>query len=136
MEKEKILIDGSESILGRVASYAAKESLKGKEVVVVNVEKVLLSGNKRSILKEYFERTRRVGSSQKGPKIIRTPERILKRTIRGMLDHKRGRGGNAFKNVKCYNQIPKEYEGKEFLKIGKLKGGELINLKELCQRIK
>ena len=43
------IIDGKNAILGRMASYVAKEALKGEEVVVVNCEEVIITGNKKDI---------------------------------------------------------------------------------------
>ena len=42
----KLIIDGQGARLGRLASYVAKQSLKGDEVVVLNCEEVIISGNK------------------------------------------------------------------------------------------
>jgi large subunit ribosomal protein L13 len=112
------IIDGKNIALGRLASYTAKELLKGEEVAIVNCEAVIITGNKKDI-KEKFEAKRgRVGSGQQGPKHSRLTEKIVKRTIRGMLpDHRRGRGREAFKRVKCYIGTPKEFEGKDFMKL-------------------
>ena len=37
----------------------------------------------------------------------------MKRTIRGMLPYKKGRGADAFKKIKCYNSLPAEFESSE-----------------------
>ncbi len=95
------IINGKNAILGRLASYVAKQALKGEEIVILNCEQVIVTGNRTNI-KEKFEGKRgRVGSSQKGPKHSRTSDKIVKRTIRGMLpDHRKGRGKIAFKKIK------------------------------------
>ena len=41
------IIDGKGAILGRLASYAAKQALKGEEIVVLNCEEVIITGNKK-----------------------------------------------------------------------------------------
>lgn len=105
-----IIIDGKNTVLGRLASYAAKKSLKGEEVIILNCENVLISGNRKNIEKEFLEKKGRIGSGQRGPKYSKSSEKIVKRTIRGMLpDHREGRGREAFKRIKCYPKIPKEY---------------------------
>ena len=71
------IIDGTEAVLGRLASYASKQALQGEEIVVVNCEKVIITGKRKSIEKDFDEKRSRVGSSQKGPKISRLPERIV-----------------------------------------------------------
>ena len=116
------IIDGKNAILGRLASYAAKEVLRGEEVIIVNCNEVIISGNKKYIKQNFEIKRGRVGSSQKGPKHIKTSERIVKRAIRGMLpNHRKGRGKIAFKKIKCYNKIPKELEEKKKILAGKKK---------------
>ncbi len=108
------IIDGKNTRLGRLASFAAKEAIKGEEIVIVNCSEVIITGNKEFIEKNFEEKRKKVGSGQKGPKIHRKPERIVKRAIRGMLpNHRLGRGKEIFKKIKCYDKIPKEFEEKE-----------------------
>jgi large subunit ribosomal protein L13 len=104
-----IVVDGKGAVLGRLASFVAKETLKGKEISVINCDQVIITGNKRMIEKEFKEKRSRIGSSQKGPKHHANSEKIVKRTIRGMLpNHREGRGKEALKKIKCYVGIPKE----------------------------
>jgi large subunit ribosomal protein L13 len=110
------VIDGKGIVLGRIASYAAKESLKGEEIAIVNCNEVIITGNKESIKKDFNIRRSRIGSSQKGPKLPKSPEKIVKRAIRGMLpEHRWGRGRIAFKKIKCYNKIPLELEKEKLI---------------------
>lgn len=104
-----IVIDGKNTVLGRLASFAAKESLKGQEVSVVNCDQVIITGNKTTTEKEFKIKRSRVGHSQKGPKHHANSEKIVKRSIRGMLpNHREGRGKQALERIKCYVGIPKE----------------------------
>lgn len=107
-----IVIDGKGAVLGRLASYAAKEAMKGEEVSVVNCEEIIITGNKKDIRQDFEHRKKWVGSTQKGPKNSLIPEKIVKKTIRGMLPNARhgGRGRDAIKRVRCYNGIPRELE--------------------------
>lgn len=112
------IIDGTNMVLGRLASYVAKESLKGEEIAIINCSEVIITGNIEKIKEEFHEKRSRVGSSQKGPRHSRKTEKIVKRTIRGMLpNYREGRGREAWKRIKCYDKIPKELEGKEFIKL-------------------
>ena len=105
------VIDGKDAVLGRLASYAAKESLKGEEINVINCGEIIITGNKEFIEQNLRNKRKRIGSGQKGPKISRTSEKIVKRAIRGMLpDHREGRGRAAFKRIKCYVGIPPEFK--------------------------
>ena len=126
------IIDGKNAVLGRLASYTAKEALKGEEIIIVNSDEVIMTGNKKDI-KEHFEAKRgRMGSGQRGPKIHRSSEKIVKRAIRGMLpEHRRGRGKEAFQRIKCYNGIPKEFEDKKIIKFGEEKTTKFIKVGEV-----
>ncbi len=106
----KLVIDADGGALGRIASYVAKQALLGKEVVVVNCSKIIITGNKPDILQNYKQLRGRGGWALNGPYFPKTPERIMKRTIRGMLPWKNERGVLAFKRVKCYNEVPAEFE--------------------------
>jgi ribosomal protein uL13 len=104
-----IVVDGKGAVLGRLASFVAKESLKGQEISVINCDQIIITGNKKTIEKEFKEKRSRIGSSQKGPKHHANSEKIVKRAIRGMLpNHREGRGKEAFKKIKCYVGTPKE----------------------------
>ena len=126
------IINGEGIVMGRLASFVSKELLKGEEIKVINCNKVIISGNKKNIEKEFQEKRSKVGSSQKGPKHPRISEKIVKRAIRGMLpNHREGRGRIAWKNLKCYNESLKEFEGKDIINLEKLKKIKFIEVKHL-----
>ncbi len=126
------IIDGQDIVMGRLASFVAKELLKGEEMNVINCNKVIISGSKKNIEAEFKEKRSKVGSSQKGPKHPRLSEKIVKRCIRGMLpNYREGRGRIAWKRLKCYNEIPKEFEGKETVKLEKQKKIKFVAVKHL-----
>jgi large subunit ribosomal protein L13 len=128
------VIDGAGAILGRLASYAAKEALKGEEIVILNCEEVVISGNKKAIKADFERRRSRVGHGQKGPKLEKTSERMVKRTIRGMLpEHRFGRGRAAFKRIKCYIGVPKEFEESKKIKAGKEKPIKFSKIREFAK---
>lgn len=108
-----IVIDATNAILGRLASYAAKQSLLGNNIIIVNCNDAVVSGKRLNIQSEYHEARVRGGASLKGPNFPKIPERLVKRTIRGMLSYKQGRGEAAFDRVKCYNSLPAEYTSKK-----------------------
>ena len=126
------IIDGKDAIMGRLASYAAKEALKGEDIVILNTEQVIITGNRENIKKDFDEKRTHVGSAQKGPKISRSPEKILKRVIRGMLpDHRTGRGKVALKRIRCYVGVPKEFENMKKISGGKEIKSKFITIEEL-----
>lgn len=110
--KPTTIINAEDLILGRMASIIAKRLLTGEEIIVVNAEKAVISGKKKSKVmeaKEFLE----VGHPKKGPFHYRRPDRILRRTVRGMLPYKQPKGKQAYKRLKVFIGIPEELEGKE-----------------------
>lgn len=113
------IIDGKDARLGRLASYAAKQALKGEDIIVLNCGDIIITGNKKNIREEFKAKRGRVGSGQQGPKYSRSIDKMVKRTIRGMLpNHRKGRGKIAYKKIKCYVGTPAEFQEskKEILK--------------------
>src|SRR2546423_9718180 len=109
------LIDAQDQVLGRVAVKAAN-LLRGKEkpiftphvdtgdfVVVINAEKVRLTGKKEE-LKTYMSFSGYVGghkSENVRPRRERHPELLVERAVRGMIPHNRlGRAG--YRKLKVY----------------------------------
>ena len=77
----------------------------------MNAEKAAISGKKQQIVQEaktFLE----VGHPRKGPYHPRRPDRIVSRTIRGMLPWRKPKGKEAYKRLRVYLGIPMEYENK------------------------
>ncbi len=107
-----IIIDAKGLILGRMASIIAKRLLQGESVIVLNAEKAAISGKRLQIVKEaktFLE----VGHPRKGPYHPRRPDKIVRRTIRGMLPRQKPKGRQAFKRLRVYLGAPMEFNGKE-----------------------
>ena len=131
---EEIIIDATNATLGRLASYSAKQALLGKRVIILNSEKAVVTGRRKFIIEDYKEKRSWVGISHKGPFFSRLPEKILKRTIRGMLpDHRTGKGREAFKRILCYKGTPEEYKDKKAIKAGKAKKTTYISVEEISR---
>lgn len=111
------IINAENIILGRLASNIAKEALLGEEVAVINCEKAIISGDKEGILELENEKRNRKAFPLRSPKYSRSPDRMVRRTIRRMLPYKVARGKEAFKKVMCYNGVPEQFVGKEFVTI-------------------
>ena len=132
---KEIIIDASNALLGRLASYAAKQSLLGHTVIIINCNEVVISGNRRSVIEHYQRVKKRGGSALNGPFFSRMPERIVKRTIRGMLPYKQGRGEAALDRIRCYNVTPIEYIESKKIKAGKEKPVHTLSLKEVSKEL-
>jgi len=110
------IIDAQGAILGRLCTSVAKRLLKGEEIRVVNAEKAIVSG-KKVMIKAHYKHEREVGTYRKGPFYPRMPDQIVKRTVRGMIPYQEPHGRVAFKRLKCYIGVPKEFVGQSFEKI-------------------
>jgi large subunit ribosomal protein L13 len=127
-----IIIDAKDAVLGRLGSYVARESLKGEEFAIVNCEQIIITGNRKNIQEELAAKRMRVGSTQKGPKVSRTSEKIVKRAIRGMLpNYRTGRGRDALKRIKCYVGVPTEFEKEK-----KILFSEKLKVKSISKMVK
>ncbi|MBU0761328.1 MAG: 50S ribosomal protein L13 [Nanoarchaeota archaeon] len=131
----KIIIDAAEGALGRIAGFAAKQSLLGKEVVIVNCNDAMITGSPRTTIAKYAQKRARGGSAQKGPYFPKSPERIMKRTVRGMLSYKQTRGRQALKRIICYNQTPSEFEDAEKISMKREIKVKAIKLKKLSEEL-
>lgn len=112
LEKVTTVIDADGLILGRMASTIAKNLLQGEHVIIVNAEKAVLSGRKRSRVneaKEFLE----VGGVGRGPYHSRRPDRIVRKAIRGMLPIRQSKGLQACKRLHVFIGIPDNLKGQK-----------------------
>lgn len=106
------VINGEDLLLGRMASIVAKRALNGEDIAIVNAEMAIISGSRARVLGNYKKKRSR-GSVEGGPFFPRRPDHIVKRTIRGMLPHKRPAGDAALKRIRVYVGVPGEFDGKD-----------------------
>lgn len=115
VQKEWVLVDAEGATLGRLASKVAK-ILRGKykpsftphvdcgdNVIVINAEKINLSGNKWSD-KVYLRYTGYPGgqrSTTAQELLDKHPERLIEKSVKGMLPKNR-LGADLFRNLKVY----------------------------------
>ncbi len=115
VNKEWVLVDAANMPLGRLASLVAK-MLRGKHkpdftphvdcgdnVIVINAEKVRLTGNKMND-RIYLSYTGYPGGqrSQTPAEMMRKyPERLIEKSVKGMLPKNR-LGNKIFGNLKVY----------------------------------
>lgn len=115
MFKKQVVVDAKGHLSGRLASYVAKELLKGQRVVVVRAEKLLISGslfrNKTKYMQ--FLNKRMSTNPKKGPIHHRAPSRVFWRVVRGMLPHKTPKGAAALGRLKCFDGVPLTYNQKK-----------------------
>jgi large subunit ribosomal protein L13 len=110
------IYDAENQILGRLSSMLAKQLLKGEKIFVVNAEKAVLSANREFLLEHYSTKYKK-GDVFKGPFFPKQPDRMLRRTVRGMLPWDRTKGRIAYKNLKVFIGVPEELKTKQFEKL-------------------
>lgn len=131
-----MIINAENRVLGRLASEVARKAKDGEEVQIVNAEKAVISGDKEKIFEDYKQKYER-GSKYRGPHFPKRPDRILKRTIRGMLPKNR-EGREALKRVKTYLEVPhdlEDFEESEAKKGDDLKKRNYVKLQEVSEFI-
>jgi|TARA_R110000868_G_scaffold213073_1_gene462965 large subunit ribosomal protein L13 len=115
VQKEWLLVDAEGETLGRLASKVAK-MLRGKykpnftphvdcgdNVIVINSEKIHLSGNKLES-KTYIRHTGYPGgqrSQTAGELMEKNPAQVIEKAVKGMLP-KNKLGAELFRNLKVY----------------------------------
>lgn len=104
------VVDAEGLVLGRLCTHVAKRLLDGEEVAVVHAERAVISGDRNEIVQRYRDK-RNLGTQRKGPFFPRTPDRILKRTVRGMLPDQKPRGREALARLRVYMGVPDELAG-------------------------
>jgi large subunit ribosomal protein L13 len=113
--KEWVLVDATDVVLGRLASKVAK-ILRGKNkpsftphvdcgdnVVIINAEKVRLTGNKLND-KIYLSYSGYPGGQRKqtpAELLSKYPERLIEKAVKGMLPKNR-LGSKIYGNLKVY----------------------------------
>jgi large subunit ribosomal protein L13 len=109
-----VLVNAEGLIVGRMCSKIAKLLLNGNEVTILNAEKAVFSGKRKSKVAEahlFLE----VGAPERGPFHYRRPDRFLRKTVRGMLPFKQPKGKAAFKRLKVYMGVPLEFKDQQLI---------------------
>jgi large subunit ribosomal protein L13 len=110
-QSRTVIIDAQDTILGRMCTIIAKLLLEGYRVYVINAEKAVVSGERRSVIEGYKlfleVRTHR-NPYKRGVRRPRTPINIIKRTVRGMLPKENTKGFEALRRLKVYIGVPEE----------------------------
>lgn len=138
-EKKKeniIIIDGSFVPFGRLGAFAAKKALKGNKIVVINTEKIIIIGRPKLIIEKYAQKRRLGKGNPRKPIFYRDVIPMFKRSIRGMVGFKKTTGQEALKRIMCYIGVPKEFEGKETIKLEQKFPLNYLTLDEISKSFK
>ncbi|MFW5486960.1 MAG: 50S ribosomal protein L13 [Desulfovibrio sp.] len=130
LRREWVLVDAEDKILGRLATQVAMR-LRGKHkpefaphmdngdfVVVVNAEKIRVTGNKLDAKKYYRHSGHPGGIKEIGLRdmLATKPEEVIRKAVRGMLP-KNSLGRQLLKKLKIYAGTEHPHEAQQPQKI-------------------
>ena len=117
------VVDGTNLIAGRLCSNVAKLLRNGNRVFIINCEKIMMSGKRPSIVREYedFLKINSIIHPKHGPVHPRRPDTIIKRMVRGMLPRETPSGKTDLARLRTYIGVPKEVKGIEKIQFEKSK---------------
>mgnify|MGYP005729917827 FL=1 len=137
-----IVVDATNHIAGRLSSNVAKLLKQGHRVSIVNCEKIMYSGTRSNLIKEYreFLEINSIINPKHGPVHYRRPDTIITKMIRQMLPYDRKPSGKeSIKRLRAYIGSPKELKSLEKVQFEKAKikksPSNYTTMGELCRVI-
>lgn len=135
------IVDATNLVVGRMATYVAKRALDGTRVIVVNAERAVISGTRYRVVARAKTKlkTRTLASQRKSPVHPRRPDTYVRRVVRGMLPWKKSRGKDAFRRVRVFVGTPDDYLDKPIVRLANADASRLrvpyISVAQLSQEI-
>ena len=132
-----IIIDAKNLIVGRMATFVAKQALLGESIEIINCKDAVITGKRDRLLKDNSDKVKK-GIPLKGPYYSRLPSRYVRRMIRGMLPFKNTRGREAYKRIMCYTDMPSDLDMSKVISMDNANVSKLPNLNymkigEICK---
>ncbi|MCL4383564.1 MAG: 50S ribosomal protein L13 [Candidatus Marsarchaeota archaeon] len=119
LDKNYDVYDAQKEILGRLGSIVAKELLNGKNIVIINAEKALITGSKKDIIKKYRTRLNLIEKANPTHSAYwsRRPDLLVKRVIRGMLPYRKPSGKAAYRRLNVFIGVPEHINTTNIIKL-------------------
>jgi large subunit ribosomal protein L13 len=112
------IIDGRNAVLGRLGSIVAQRIMDGEEIVVVNAESIVVTGERDMVFADYKARVDRGDTTKrKGPFYPRRADLLFKRSVRGMIPWTTTSGREAYRRLHVFVGTPKQFADAEVVKI-------------------
>lgn len=126
-----VVIDANGKILGRMATKAAQQLKDGEDVHIINAERAVVTGRREDVFEKYRAK-QEIGNRDHGPYYPKAPERMVKRTVEGMLP-KSNDGRDMVKQLKTYNGNPEGFDADEngIKSVTDLQGSEYVSMQEI-----
>lgn len=104
------IIDGKGLIYGRLAGNVAEMIMSGEEVIVLNAESLIITGE-RDVTFAYFKTKVDCGDTtkRKGPFYPRRADLLFKRCVRGMIPWTSSSGRDAYRRLHVYVGVPAQF---------------------------
>ncbi len=117
MSEQTTVYDATGKILGRLASQVAKEMITARKsgsqqrVIIINAEGAIVSGPRSKVFSDYRAKYN-LNHARKGPFFPRMPDKIIKRTVRGMLPYQKNSSGRgALRDLRVMIGTPTNLSG-------------------------
>jgi len=133
-----MIVDGTNMILGRLASNVAKKLMQGEEVHLINAEKLVVSGTADNVVADYMQKRRlqQKATPDFSPKWPKVPHLLVRRVVRGMLPFKKAKGKAAFRKLRVYVGNPQLKGETIAFKDSANKGLErCVTIEQMCRRL-
>ena len=112
------IIDGRNAVLGRLGSVVAQRIMDGEEIVVINAESIIVTGERDMIFADYKARVDRGDTTKrKGPFYPRRADLLFKRSVRGMIPWTSTSGREAYRRLHVFVGTPKQFADAETEKL-------------------
>jgi len=114
-EQDIKVYDAENMVVGRLGSKVAKAALLGQHIVIVNIEKAIITGDKRTVI-DAFKKKHKIRTSynpKRGPIHQRRPDKMVRKMIRGMLPWPKPRGKAALKRIQIFIGVPEKFADAE-----------------------
>jgi large subunit ribosomal protein L13 len=105
------VIDGKNLIYGRLSSNVAEMIMSGEEVIILNAEQILITGEKNMVFAQFKEKIDHGDTTKrKGPFYPRRSDLLFKRCVRGMIPWTTTSGRDAYRRLHVFIGTPKQFE--------------------------
>ena len=112
------IIDGRNAVLGRLGSIVAQRIMDGEEIVVINAESIVVTGERDMIFADYKAGVDRGDTTKrKGPFYPRRADLLFKRSVRGMIPWTSTSGREAYRRLHVFVGTPKQFADAETEKV-------------------
>lgn len=121
-----------------MGTVVAKKALLGEDIIIVNSDQAVITGNKDRVMKDWKQKADR--GTFKGPFIPKRSDLFVKRAIRGMIPYKTPRGKEAFARIKCFVGTPskvaeEKIETIENANVSRLDNLKYVSVKDICAHL-